>query len=132
MTQRALAPRLGAKPPRIPDRLVPLLEAEVPHFSTAEMKRRRIAFEQALSEAGASHALVIGTDRRMSALQWLTELPSSNLNIGVMSPGEPDMLFVPYPNHVAQAQVLAPNAMVLWDAKGPAVLAVETLSLRGA
>jgi Xaa-Pro dipeptidase len=130
MTERALAPRLGAKPPRIPDRLVPLLEAEVPHFSTAEMKRRRTAFEQALSEAGASHALVIGTDRRMSALQWLTELPSSNLNMGVLSPGEPDLLFVSYPNHVAQAQVFAPKAKVVWDAKGPAELTVETLSRR--
>src|SRR5260221_2072666 len=90
-----LHPRLGAKPPRIPDRLVPLLEAEAPRFSAAEMQRRRIAFEQALSAAGASHALVVGTDRRMSALQWLTELPSGNLNIGVLSPGEPDLLFVP-------------------------------------
>ena len=126
-----LHPRLGAKPPRIPDRLVPLLEAAAPHFSAAEMKRRRIAFEQALSEAGASHALVVGTDRRMSALQWLTELPSSNLNMGVLSPGEPDLLFVPYPNHVAQAQMLAPDATVVWDAKGPAALAVETLCGRG-
>ena len=67
-----LHPRLGAKPPRIPDCLIPLLEAEAPHFSAAEMKRRRAAFELALSEAGASHALVVGTDRRMSALQWLT------------------------------------------------------------
>jgi len=127
-----LHPRLGAKPPRIPDRLVPLLEAAAPHFSAAEMQRRRIAFEQALSEAGASHALVVGTDRRMSALQWLTELPSSNLNMGVLSPGEPDLLFVPYPNHVAQAQMLAPDATVVWDAKGPAALAVETLCGRGA
>src|SRR3954453_12536302 len=132
MTERALAPRLGARPPRIPDRLVPLLEADAPHFSVAEMQRRRMAFEQALSGAGASHALVVGTDRRMSALQWLTELPSSNLNMGVLSPGEPELLFVPYPNHVAQAQMLAPNATVVWDAKGPAVLALETLSRRGA
>ena len=126
-----LVPRLGAKPPRIPDRLIPLIEAEAPRFSAAEMKWRRIAFEQALSEAGASHALVIGTDRRMSALQWLTELPSSNLNMGVLSPGETDLLFVPYPNHVAQAQLLAPNATVVWNARGPAALVVETLARRG-
>src|SRR5205807_4788437 len=74
-----LHPRLGAKPPRIPDRLVPLLEAAAPHFTAAEMKRRRIASEQALSEAGASHALVVGPDRRVSALQRLSELPSSSL-----------------------------------------------------
>jgi Xaa-Pro dipeptidase len=126
-----LAPRLGAKPPRIPDRLIPLLEAEAPHFSAFEMKRRRDAFNAAMTEAGAGHALVVGTDRRMSALQWLTGLPSSNLNMGVLSPGERDLLFVPYPNHLAQAQMLAPEAKVMWDAKGPAALAVETLSARG-
>jgi Xaa-Pro aminopeptidase len=127
-----LAPRLGAPPPRIPDRLIPLLEAEAPRFSAAEMQRRRSALADALAEAGASHALIVGTDRRMSALQWLTGYPSSNLNMGVFSPGEPDVLFVPYPNHVPQAQVLAADAKVVWGAKGPAALALETLSSRGA
>src|SRR5262245_12264091 len=116
--------RLGAKRPRIPAHLIPLLEAEVPRFSADEMKRRRLAFGQALAESGARHALIVGTDRRMSALQWLTGLPSSNLNMGVLSPGEPDLLFAPYPNHVAQAQALAPDAKVMWDAKGPAALSV--------
>jgi len=127
-----LAPRLGAPPPRIPERLIPLLEAEAPRFSAAEMARRRSALAEALAQAGARHALVIGTDRRISALQWLTGLPSSNLNIGVLSPDEQDTLFVPYPNHVAQAQVLAPDAKVVWGAKGPAALALETLMGRGA
>lgn len=127
-----LTPRLGAPPPRIPERLVPLLEAEAPRFSAAEMARRRAALADALAEAGAGHALIIGTDRRMSALQWFTGLPSSNLNIGVLSPGEQDVLFVPYPNHVPQAQTLAPDAKVVWDAKGPAALALETLLTRGA
>ena len=82
-----LTPRFGAPPPRIPERLIPLLEAEAPRFSAAEMARRRRALADALTEAGASHALIVGTDRRMSALQWLTGWPSSNLNIGVFSPG---------------------------------------------
>jgi len=125
-----LASRLGAPPPRIADRLVPLLEAEAPRFSAAEMQRRRAALADALAAAGASHALIIGTDRRMSALQWLTGLPSGNLNMGVFSPGEHDVLFVPYPNHVPQAQALAPDAKVVWGAKGPAALALETLAAR--
>jgi Xaa-Pro aminopeptidase len=129
-TSSSLAPRLGAPPPRIPDRLVPLLEAEAPRFSTGEMKRRRTLLAEALAEIGASHALIVGTDRRMSALQWLTGYPSGNLNMGVFSESEQDVLFVPYPNHVPQAQVLAPDAKVVWGAKGPAALAVETLVSR--
>src|SRR5262245_4203898 len=125
-----LTSRLGAAPPRIPDRLVPLLEAEAPRFSAHEMQRRRNALAEALAAAGASHALIVGTDRRMSALQWLTGLPSGNLNMGVLSPGEESVLFVPYPNHVPQAQVLAPDAKVVWGAKGPAALALETLTAR--
>jgi len=125
-----LTPRLGAPPPRIPERLVPLIEAEAPRFSAAEMQRRRQALADALAHAGASHALIIGTDRRMSALQWLTGYPSNNLNIGVFTPGERDVLLVPYPNHVPQAQVLAPDAKVIWDAKGPTAIALETLIAR--
>src|SRR5262249_34308814 len=80
---------------------------------------------------GASHALIVGTDRRMSALQWLTGYPSNNLNIGIVSPGEQDVLLVPYPNHVAQAEVIAPDCKVIWNAKGAAAIALETLSARG-
>jgi Xaa-Pro dipeptidase len=132
MTDSNLSARLGAPPPRIPERLVPLLDAEAPRFSPQEVARRRTALANTLAEAGAHHALIVGTDRRLSALQWFTGLPSSNLNIGVLSPHEQDALFVPYPNHAAQAQVLAPDAKVIWGAKGPATLALETLIARGA
>jgi Xaa-Pro dipeptidase len=131
-TTKTLAPRLGAPPPRIPDRLIPLLEAEAPRFSAPEMARRRTALMNALREAGAGHALIVGTDRRLSALQWLTGLPSGNLNIGIFSPDEQDVLLVPYPNHVPQAKVLAPQTKVVWGAKGPSALALDTLLARGA
>jgi Xaa-Pro aminopeptidase len=126
-----LSPRLGAPPPRIPARLVPLLEAEVPRFSAAELAHRHTALGEALAAAGASHALLIGAPR-MSALQWLMGWPASNLNMGVFTPGDQDVLLVPYPNHVPQAQIVARDAKVVWGAKGPAALAVETLLARGA
>src|SRR5262245_6099358 len=125
-----LTPRLGAPPPRISERLVPLLEAEAPRFSAREMRRRRQALVDALADEGASHALIIGTDRRMSALQWLTGFPSGPLNMGVFTPGEQDILLVPYPNHVPQAQVLAPDAHVIWGANGPTAIALDTLLAR--
>ena len=129
--ETSLAARLGAPPPRIPARLIPLLEAEVPRFSPAEIQRRHSALTEALATAGARHALLIGAPR-MSALQWLMGWPASNLNMGVFTPGEQDLLLVPYPNHVPQAEIVARGAKVMWDAKGPAALAVETLLARGA
>ena len=93
------------------------------------MLKQRIGLNE---ESVGAHGVEQAVRRRMSALQWLTGLPSSNLNVGVLSPDERDLLFVPYPNHVAQAQMLARDAQVVWDAKGPAALAVETLSRRGA
>jgi Xaa-Pro dipeptidase len=128
----ALKPRLGAPAPKLPPRLVTLLQQETPRFSPAEMARRRTAFAAALAAAGCDHALLIGMDRRGSALQWLCGWPANTDNFLVVTPGTPDVLFVRYPNHQPQAQVLAPDADVRWGAKGGANLAIDELIARGA
>jgi Xaa-Pro dipeptidase len=128
----ALKPRLGAPAPKLPPRLMALLQQETPRFSPAEMARRRAAFAAALAEAGCDHALLIGMDRRGSALQWLCGWPANTDNFLVVTPGTPDVLFVRYPNHQPQAQVLAPDADVRWGAKGGANLAIDELIARGA
>jgi Xaa-Pro dipeptidase len=128
-----LQPRLGTPPPQIADRLVPLLTAEAPRFSAAELGRRRAALADALAEAGAGHALLMGGDKRGSALQWLTGWPANtNSNLAVFTPGERDVLLVPYPNHVPQAQVLAPDCEVVWRAEGSTAVAMDILAKRGA
>jgi len=128
-----LQPRLDAPPPRVPAHLIPLLTAEAPRFSGAELARRRECLAQALKEAGASHALLMGGDRRGSALQWLTGWPANtNSNLAIFTPGERDALLVPYPNHVPQAQVLAPDAEVIWRAEGSTAVALDILTKRGA
>lgn len=128
-----LQPRLDAPPPRLPAHLVPLLTAEAPRFSGAELNRRRTLLAGALVEAGCAHALLMGGDRRGSALQWLTGWPANTTsNLAIVTPGERDMLLVPYPNHVPQAQVLAPDAEVVWRAEGSNAVALETLTKRGA
>lgn len=128
----ALKPRLGAPSPRLPDHLLALLQQETPRFSTAEMRRRRQAFGDALAAAGCGHALLIGTDRRGSALQWLCGWPANTDNFLVVTPGKQDVLFVRYPNHQPQAQVLAPDADVRWGTQGGGNLAIEELLHRGA
>lgn len=128
-----LSARIDAPPPRIPARLEPLLLAEAPRFSAAELKRRRDALAAALAEAGASHALLMGGDKRGSALQWLTGWPANtNSNLAIFTPGQQDVLLVPYPNHVAQAQVLAPDCEVIWRAEGSTAVAMDILQKRGA
>jgi Xaa-Pro aminopeptidase len=128
----ALKPRLGAPAPKLPPHLLSLLQQETPHFSTAEMKRRRDAFASALADAGCDHALLIGVDRRGSALQWLSGWPANTDNYLVVTPGKQDVLYVRYPNHQPQAQVLAPEADVRWGAKGGGALAIDELLARGA
>lgn len=127
-----LKPRLGAPAPKLPPHLMKLLLQETPRFSAAEMKRRRDAFAKALAEAGCDHALVIGVDRRGSALQWLSGWPANTDNYLIVTPGKQDVLYVRYPNHQPQAQVLAPEADARWGAKGGGALAIEELQARGA
>src|SRR5262245_66509048 len=80
--------------PTLPPRLKPLLEAEYPHFSAAEMARRRAAVEAALAEANCDHLVFYGANRAGSAVQWLTQWPVTVEAIGVFTPGERDALFV--------------------------------------
>jgi len=128
----SLAPRLGAPPPRLPERLVPLLEAEVPRFSKPEIARRRRAVAEALAEAGAAHGLLLGGDRRASPLQWITGWPASGNNMAVFSDGAVDLLLVPYPNHAPLARILAEDAEVRWGPEGSQALAIQELVKRGA
>ena len=127
-----LQSRLGAPAPKLPPHLMALLQQETPRFSVVEMQRRRKAFAEALAAAGCDHALFIGGDRRGSALQWLSGWPANTDNFLVVTPGQQDVLFVRYPNHLPQAKVLAPEADVRWGAKGGGNLAVDELLTRGA
>ncbi|HEY6705226.1 MAG TPA: hypothetical protein VI010_14110, partial [Xanthobacteraceae bacterium] len=92
--------------PPLPPRLKPLLEAEYPRFSAAEMARRRAAVEAALAEAQCDHLVFYGANRAGSAVQWLTQWPVTVEAIGVLTPGERDALFVQWINHAPLAKRL--------------------------
>jgi len=83
-----------------------------PAFDRAEMLRRRTALADVLAGRGIGHALVYGADRSGTAIQWLTGWPVTREAALVFSPGERDLLYVCYDNHVPNARLLAPEADV--------------------
>ena len=112
--------------------LRPLLDADYPRFSDAEMARRRRAVEAVLTDAGCGHLMFCGANRFGSAVQWLTGWPVTAEAIGVLTPGKRDALFVQYHNHVPQARRLAKDADVAWGGQSSIREAAAELERRGA
>ena len=116
----------------ISEHLRPILKAEYPRFSDAEMARRRAAVEALLAEAGCQHLVFCGANRFGSAVQWLTGWPVTTEAVGVLTPGQRDALFVQYHNHVPQARRLAGEAEVAWGGQSSIREAAAELERRGA
>jgi Xaa-Pro dipeptidase len=83
-----------------------------PRFSDAEMARRRAAIEAVMAERGVDHLLVYGANRAGLAVGWLTRWPVTREAFVLVTPGEQDVLFVDFYNHVPQARRLATEADV--------------------
>ncbi len=81
-------------------------------FTPAEMARRRAALADVLARHEIGHALVYGAERAGSAIGWLTGWPVTREAALLLSPGEPDVMFVCFDNHVPNARRLAPNVDV--------------------
>ncbi|MCC2098796.1 MAG: aminopeptidase P family protein [Hyphomicrobiales bacterium] len=118
--------------PALPERLRPLLEAEYPRFSDAEMARRRQAVADVMAARGIDHLVFYGANWTGSAVQWLTHWPVSTECAGVFTPGRRDRMFIHYYNHLPLARRIASEADVDWG--GPSTLAnvVGELKARGA
>jgi len=116
----------------LPLPLQAILEAEYPRFSDAEMARRRSAIEDLLKEAGLDHLVFCGANRFGSSVQWLTGWPVTAEAVGVLTPGEPDALFVQHVNHVPLAQKLADRARVAWGGGSSIGAAIAVLERRAA
>jgi Xaa-Pro dipeptidase len=114
----------------LPERLQRILDAEYPRYSDAEMARRRAAVEAALAEAGCDHLVFCGANRAGSAVQWITQWPVTAEAVGVLTPGEPDALFVQYVNHAPLARRLADRAEVAWGGESSIRAAIAVLEKR--
>jgi Xaa-Pro aminopeptidase len=91
---------------------VPGQPAGYPAFSADEMSRRREALTGLLRAHGTEYALVYGADRSGSAIGWLTGWPVTREAALLLRPGERDLLFVCFNNHVPNARRLASAADV--------------------
>jgi Xaa-Pro aminopeptidase len=123
---------IGSDWPLLPARLKPIVEAEYPRFSAAEMVRRRAAVETVLAEAECDHLVLYGANRAGSAVQWLTQWPVTVEAIGVLTPGERDALFVQWINHAPLAKRLASEAAVAWGGESSIRAVIAVLEKRGA
>jgi Xaa-Pro dipeptidase len=118
--------------PPLPPRLKPIVEAEYPRYSAAEMARRRAAVEAALAAADCGHLVFHGANRAGSAVQWLTQWPVTVEAIGVFTPRERDALFVQWINHAPLAKRLAAEADVAWGGESSIGAVIAALEKRGA
>jgi Xaa-Pro dipeptidase len=117
---------------RVPPALQAILDAECPRFSDAEMARRRTAIEHLLAASGLDHLVFCGANRFGSAVQWLTGWPVTAEAVGVLTPGEPDAMFVQHVNHVPLARRIAAGVDVEWGGGSSIGGALAVLERRGA
>jgi Xaa-Pro aminopeptidase len=75
------------------------------------MRRRHEALAAA---SDVDHVLVYGANRSGTAVGWLTRWPVTREAIVVVTPGERDVLYVGFYNHVPNAQRIATEADVRW------------------
>ena len=114
----------------LPPRLRAIHEAEYPHFSDAEMARRRTEIGALLKESDCDHLVFCGANRFGSSVHWLTGWPVTTEAVGVLTPGEADAMFVQHVNHAPLAQKLADRAKVVWGGGSSIGGAVEVLERR--
>jgi Xaa-Pro dipeptidase len=103
-----------------------------PRFSERELSARRAALVAAMGELGVEHAVVYGANRAGTAVGWLTGWPVTREALLVLTPGERDVLFIEYFNHVPNATRMAVGAEVRSADPSADVAAVEELRRRGA
>jgi Xaa-Pro aminopeptidase len=101
-----------------------------PRFSDGEMARRRTAIHEVIDGHGVSHLVLYGANRFGSAVQWLTGWPVTREAAVVVTPGEPDALFVQFHNHLPNARRLARDADVRWGGPSTVTAVVEELARR--
>ena len=112
--------------------LARLAAADYPRFSDAEMEWRRAAITELLAQHDCDHLVFCGANRFGSSVQWLTQWPVTAEAVGVLTPGEPDALFVQYVNHAPLARRLADKADVAWGGESSVAAAIGVLQKRGA
>ena len=101
-------------------------------FSDREFDRRRRALTDVLRRRGCDALVICGEERVGTGVYWLTGWPTSAEAMVVFAPGEQDVLFVEFHNHVPNARRMARDADVRWSERQGARAVVAELARRGA
>jgi Xaa-Pro aminopeptidase len=96
------------------------------------MAQRHAALHGVMALRDVEHVLVRGADRSGTAVGWLTRWPVTREAAVVVTPGEPDALFVGFYNHVPNAARIATECDVGWIGERWVETAVRELDRRGA
>jgi Xaa-Pro dipeptidase len=113
-------------------RLMAIVGAEYPRFSSVEMNRRRELVEQAMLDAGVDHLLVYGAGFRGGAVHWVSDWHTTYEAALVVTPGKRDTLFVQFYNHLPLARKMMPATDVRWGGESTIKEVIEEFSARGA
>jgi Xaa-Pro dipeptidase len=87
-------------------------DGDYPRFSDAEMRRRHAAVEQVMTEHEVDHLLIYGANKFGLGVGWLTRWPVTREAYVLVTPGEADVLWVDFYNHVPLATRIATEADV--------------------
>ena len=109
-----------------------ILSQRYGRFSDAEFARRRKALGDVAARHDCDAIVVCGEERAGTGVYWLTGWPTTSEAMVVFAPGERDVLFVEFHNHIPNARVMACDAEVRWGERRVATCAALELERRGA
>jgi Xaa-Pro dipeptidase len=113
-------------------RLAAIHAREYPRFSDAEMARRRTALARVMADADVDHLLVCGEQRAGTGVAWLTGWPTTVEAYVIVSPREPQIMYVEWYNHWPLAKKLARDTEVRWGEHQGIDKVIADLRARGA
>ena len=117
---------------KLDPRLAAIHAQEYPRFSDAEMARRRTALARVMAEADVDHLLVSGEQRAGTGVAWLTGWPTTVEAYVIVSPREPQVMYVEWYNHWPLAKKLARDTEVRWGEHRGVDKVIADLRARGA
>jgi len=118
--------------PALAARLQTIVDQEYPRFSDAEFARRRRALADVMAKHGCDQLLMCGENRAGTGIQWLTGWPITTEAIVIFAPGEGEVMFMEWYNHLPLARRIARDADVRWGEHRGTRKAIDELRKRGA
>lgn len=94
------------------------------------MRRRQQALADVMAERGTGACLVYGAERAGSGIAWLTGWPVTREAALLLVPGERDVMFVCFDNHVPNARLMAPGTDVRPGGRSALAAALDRLPAR--